>query len=455
MASPAELGQVLPDTLPEDFGEWDSEASTATLPVDSAKLESKGIAPRSVAPNELQPRDVAPRPAAPRDVVSRNFEPERSTAPVPRSPVAAVIPADPRANSASAPRAPRTAASIAGHPDDEAFFRRLRSLNTVVDKLPSTAPATEESAREEAARLEAAALLERQQKMEAAALERQQLREASESVSLSFATDLSDGEIDEQERAARRKWIMIIAVAAASILLVVFRVLHAGAVPGLKHIVAAQPTAAATDSNTLPDTSALDTAATKPPAESKPSAATAAAPTTETPQSAEQKQAAPAEAQAQMMHDQLLAPTRIPREARNLPAGEAPPAAGLGGAGMEALNGNGAPAAFFNGAGRSNVRVVPKVVTVSAGVAVGMLTRKTQPVYPTIAKSARVQGTIVLQATISKSGSVDNLHVVSGPVMLRQAAVDAVKTWHYRPYMLNNEPTEVETTINVIFALGG
>jgi protein TonB len=84
-----------------------------------------------------------------------------------------------------------------------------------------------------------------------------------------------------------------------------------------------------------------------------------------------------------------------------------------------------------------------------------MLTHKTQPIYPPIAKSARVQGTIVLQATISKSGGVDNIHVVSGPVMLRQAAVDAVKTWHYRPYMLNNSPTEVETTINVIFALGG
>ena len=84
-----------------------------------------------------------------------------------------------------------------------------------------------------------------------------------------------------------------------------------------------------------------------------------------------------------------------------------------------------------------------------------MLTHRTQPVYPPIAKSARVQGTVVLQATISKSGSVDNIRVVSGPVMLRQAALDAVKTWRYRPYMLNNSPTEVETTINVIFALGG
>jgi protein TonB len=465
MASPAELGQILPDTLPEDFGEWDSEASTATLPVDSAKPESRDNAPRVAAPRSATPseyappREAAPRPAAHKDIATRNVEAERSTAPVPRSPVAPVIPADPRANTAPVPRSPRGATSgpsSATRPDDEAFFRRLRSLNTVVDKLPSTAPPTEGSVNQETAKEEAAALLERQQKMEAATLERQQLREASESISLSFASDLADqdDEVDEQERAARRKWIMIIAVAAASILLVVFRLLHAGAVPSLKKIAVSQPTSSSSDAFTPPDTSTLDAAPSKLPGTAKPTAATAAARTTDTPQDPDQNQAAPVAVQSKMMHDQLLAPTRIPQEARNGSASEAPPAAGLG-ASMEALNGNGAPSAVFNGTGQSKLRVVPKVVTVSAGVAVGLLTRKTQPIYPTIAKSARVQGTVVLQATISKSGSVDNLHVVTGPVMLRQAAVDAVKTWHYRPYMLNNAPTDVETTINVIFALGG
>jgi len=84
-----------------------------------------------------------------------------------------------------------------------------------------------------------------------------------------------------------------------------------------------------------------------------------------------------------------------------------------------------------------------------------MLLLKTQPVYPPIAKAARVQGTVVLQATISKTGSIDNLRVVDGPPMLRQSAIDAVKTWRYRPYLLNNEPVEVDTQINVIFTLGG
>jgi protein TonB len=61
----------------------------------------------------------------------------------------------------------------------------------------------------------------------------------------------------------------------------------------------------------------------------------------------------------------------------------------------------------------------------------------------------------VLQATISKTGLIENLRVISGPAMLQQAALDAVKTWRYRPYLLNNEPVEVETTVNVIFTLGG
>jgi protein TonB len=62
---------------------------------------------------------------------------------------------------------------------------------------------------------------------------------------------------------------------------------------------------------------------------------------------------------------------------------------------------------------------------------------------------------VILQATISKTGTITNLRVISGPEMLRQAALDAVRTWRYRPYLLNNEPVEVDTTVNVIFTLGG
>jgi protein TonB len=87
-------------------------------------------------------------------------------------------------------------------------------------------------------------------------------------------------------------------------------------------------------------------------------------------------------------------------------------------------------------------------------MAASMLIERTPPSYPPIAEAARVQGTVVLRATISKEGTIKNLEVVSGPAMLQQASLDAVRAWRYRPYLLNNEPVEVETTINVIFTLG-
>lgn len=83
----------------------------------------------------------------------------------------------------------------------------------------------------------------------------------------------------------------------------------------------------------------------------------------------------------------------------------------------------------------------------------GFLIYKSLPSYPPIAKTAHIQGTVVLQATISRAGTIENLRVVSGPLMLQQAALDAVKTWRYRPYLLNQNPVEVETTVSVIFKL--
>ena len=83
-----------------------------------------------------------------------------------------------------------------------------------------------------------------------------------------------------------------------------------------------------------------------------------------------------------------------------------------------------------------------------------MLIVKNIPVYPPIARTMGLQGTIVLQATISQAGTIENLRVVSGPGPLQQAALDAVKGWRYRPYLLNGQPVEVETTINVIFTMG-
>lgn len=109
-------------------------------------------------------------------------------------------------------------------------------------------------------------------------------------------------------------------------------------------------------------------------------------------------------------------------------------------------------------AGHASAHVAHSTVTgpvrVSSGVMEGTVIYKSTPVYPAIALAARIEGTVVLLATISKNGTIENLRVASGPEMLQQAAIDAVKTWRYRPYLLNGQPVEVETTVNVVFSLG-
>ena len=97
----------------------------------------------------------------------------------------------------------------------------------------------------------------------------------------------------------------------------------------------------------------------------------------------------------------------------------------------------------------------PQRVRVSQGVSQGLLIHKVQPTYPPLARQARVQGTVVLQAVIGKDGTIENLRVVSGHPMLTSSALEAVKQWRYKPYYLNGEPVEVDTTINVNFTLAG
>jgi protein TonB len=100
------------------------------------------------------------------------------------------------------------------------------------------------------------------------------------------------------------------------------------------------------------------------------------------------------------------------------------------------------------------VRAAPSgPLRISSGVAASIAIYRPIPVYPALAREARVEGTVVLEATISKTGSIENVRVVSGQAMLRQAALDAVSQWRYRPYLLNGEPVAVETTVNVVFNL--
>jgi periplasmic protein TonB len=93
---------------------------------------------------------------------------------------------------------------------------------------------------------------------------------------------------------------------------------------------------------------------------------------------------------------------------------------------------------------------------ISGGVMQGQILVRTQPVYPPIAKVAHMSGTVVLRAVITKAGTIESLSVVSTTnQMFNNAALDAVKQWKYKPYLLNGEPTEVDTTITVNFTLNG
>src|SRR6476661_4754767 len=86
-------------------------------------------------------------------------------------------------------------------------------------------------------------------------------------------------------------------------------------------------------------------------------------------------------------------------------------------------------------------------------VQAALLVNKVQPVYPPLARQTRIAGTVRLHAIISKSGSVESLEVLSGHPLLVRAAMDAVQQWKYKPTLLNGEPVEVDTTIDVIFSL--
>jgi TonB family protein len=106
-----------------------------------------------------------------------------------------------------------------------------------------------------------------------------------------------------------------------------------------------------------------------------------------------------------------------------------------------------------NTPGDQNSAALPQRVRVSSGVAQGLLVSKVNPMYPPDARDQRIQGVVILQATIDKEGNVASLQLVSGHPMLAPAAIEAVKQWKYRPYLLNGNPLEVNTQIQVNFTL--
>ncbi|HZQ18769.1 MAG TPA: TonB family protein [Terriglobales bacterium] len=164
--------------------------------------------------------------------------------------------------------------------------------------------------------------------------------------------------------------------------------------------------------------------------------------------------------QTDIVNGQLRTPTKIPKKVEIIKEEEAPPPqmSGVVGGVPGGVPG-GAAGGVIGGIISSAPMAVPKVavqrVRVSQGVTQGMVLHRVQPQYPPLARTARVQGSVVLAAVIGKDGTIQNLHVLSGHPLLTQAALDAVKQWRYRPYILNGEPVEVDTQVTVNFTLSG
>ena len=168
--------------------------------------------------------------------------------------------------------------------------------------------------------------------------------------------------------------------------------------------------------------------------------------------------------QTDIVNGQLRTPTKIPKKVEMIKEDEAPPpvmaATGVVGGVPGGVPGGSMGGVLGSIASAGAVVAMPKIATpqrvrVSSGVQSGLLIRKVQPSYPPLARQARIQGTVVLQAQISKTGDIENLQLVSGHPMLAPAAIEAVKQWKYKPYLLNGEPVEVETTVQVNFSLAG
>jgi protein TonB len=167
--------------------------------------------------------------------------------------------------------------------------------------------------------------------------------------------------------------------------------------------------------------------------------------------------------QSDLVNGQLRTPTKIPQKVQIIKEDEAPPPEMATGGVVGGVPGGvpgGQMGGVIGGIISSTPVAVPKVATpqrvrVSLGVSQGLLIKKVQPNYPPLARQARIQGTVLLQAEISKDGTIENLRLISGHPMLAPAAIEAVKQWRYKPYMLNGEPVAVETQVQVNFTLSG
>ena len=160
---------------------------------------------------------------------------------------------------------------------------------------------------------------------------------------------------------------------------------------------------------------------------------------------------------------QLRTPTKIPQKIQMIKEDDAPPPmnasggvvggvpGGIPGGQLGGVIGGIVSASSSLGAVPKFVPVAPQRIRMSQGVTRGLIIHREEPPYPPLARAARIQGDVVLTAIIDTNGQIQNLQLVSGHPMLVPAAMAAVKQWRYKPYLLNGQPVEVETTITLNF----
>ncbi len=113
---------------------------------------------------------------------------------------------------------------------------------------------------------------------------------------------------------------------------------------------------------------------------------------------------------------------------------------------------NAPPLDLGNGTSNGPAPVL-QTLNISQGVSQGLLIKKVQPIYPRNALTMHIEGGVDLMATISTTGNITAVKVISGDPQLTRAATDAVKQWKYKPYLLDGKPVEIQTEVSVTFRL--